>query len=231
MIRTDLDVPVFVFETESDVLGSDLADRQPDTDKFRLWEVTGTSHYDYYGLNIGPADTGRRPGRGPEPRDDATPAEDDPGPVTFSCNLPINTGGAHWVLDAADLRAERVGGQRHAASARRADEDHERVTGGVRRRRERQRPRRRALAVRRRADREARRRRQRRDRSGREILRPLRHHRALHREPSWRRLYKDHDAFVARVGSGGEQAVKGGFLREPTLRSCTTRRPPSTWPE
>ena len=45
-IRTDLARPVFVFETETDVAGSNLADRQPDTRTFRLWEVAGTSHYD-----------------------------------------------------------------------------------------------------------------------------------------------------------------------------------------
>src|SRR6202043_1728174 len=62
MIRSDVNVPVFVFETESDVLNSNTADRQPDTANFRLWEVTGTSHYDYYGLTIGPNDTGNGQG-------------------------------------------------------------------------------------------------------------------------------------------------------------------------
>ena len=48
IIRTDTDVPVFEFQTESDVtsvIGS-LAVRQPDTDTFRLWEVAGTAHAD-----------------------------------------------------------------------------------------------------------------------------------------------------------------------------------------
>jgi len=39
MIRNDLDVPVFVFETETDVLFSNTNDRQQNTDRFRLWEV------------------------------------------------------------------------------------------------------------------------------------------------------------------------------------------------
>jgi len=103
MIRTDLGVPVFVFETETDVFNSNLADRQPDTSMFRLWEVAGGSHYDEYGLVIGPEDTGNGQGavlnlaamRHP-PR--TIPI---PGSTPFSCDVPINTSGTHWVLDAA----------------------------------------------------------------------------------------------------------------------------------
>ena len=101
MMRNDLDVPVFVFETESDVLNSRAADRQPDTGKFRLWEVAGTSHYDHYGLVIGPADTGNGQGAVLNLAAMQHPPSTIPGPVTFSCAQPINTGGAHWVLDAA----------------------------------------------------------------------------------------------------------------------------------
>ena len=103
MIRNDLDVPVFVFETESDVLSSNLADRQPDTAKFRLWEVAGTAHYDHYGLLIGPDDTGNGKGAVKNLAAMQHPLRTIPipGSATFSCNLPINTGGAHWVLDAA----------------------------------------------------------------------------------------------------------------------------------
>lgn len=48
-IRTDLEVPVMQFETESDVtmLGFYPA-RQPDTDLIRTWEVAGTAHADQY---------------------------------------------------------------------------------------------------------------------------------------------------------------------------------------
>jgi len=49
-IRTDNTVPVFVLETEGDLLPP-LAywrARQPDTDLFRVWEVAGTSHADSY---------------------------------------------------------------------------------------------------------------------------------------------------------------------------------------
>lgn len=48
--RTDLDVPVLAFETETDV--GPLLDyaraRQPDTARLRTWEVAGTSHADAY---------------------------------------------------------------------------------------------------------------------------------------------------------------------------------------
>ena len=49
-IRTDLPVPVFMFETETDLgplLHYDPA-RQPDTDRIRTWEVAGTAHADAY---------------------------------------------------------------------------------------------------------------------------------------------------------------------------------------
>jgi hypothetical protein len=47
-IRTDLDVPVFQFETEGDVAGAlqFLPARQPDTDRLVTWEVAGTAHAD-----------------------------------------------------------------------------------------------------------------------------------------------------------------------------------------
>ena len=35
-----------------------LQARQPDSPWFRLWEVTGTAHYDQYGLVHGATDTG-----------------------------------------------------------------------------------------------------------------------------------------------------------------------------
>jgi hypothetical protein len=46
--RTDTDVPIMDVQTESDVAGvlNSAAARQPDSDGFRLWEVTGTAHAD-----------------------------------------------------------------------------------------------------------------------------------------------------------------------------------------
>jgi Alpha/beta hydrolase domain len=44
-MRTDLSVKIWKLLAETDVLNQ-LASRQPDTDKFRTWEVAGTSHLD-----------------------------------------------------------------------------------------------------------------------------------------------------------------------------------------
>ncbi len=58
LIRDDLDVPVLVFNTETDV--GALQARQPDSRTFRLWEATGTAHFDLYGLALGWTDQGDR---------------------------------------------------------------------------------------------------------------------------------------------------------------------------
>jgi hypothetical protein len=48
-LRTDLDLPVLTFETETDVTLLDFAAaRQPDTDRLRTWEVAGTAHADAF---------------------------------------------------------------------------------------------------------------------------------------------------------------------------------------
>jgi hypothetical protein len=100
-VRSDLGVPVLEFETETDVSGSNLADRLfvGDPSEFRLWEVAGSSHYDYYGLVVGPTDTGNGEGAVENLSGMQFPPTS-PGPLP-SCALPINTGGTHWVLDAA----------------------------------------------------------------------------------------------------------------------------------
>jgi hypothetical protein len=98
-IRDDLGVPVLVFQAENDVFNSNASARQPDTDTFRLWEVAGTAHYDYYGLAIGREDVGdgkaevqvlesmQHPTNAPIP--------------TFTCDRPVNTGPMHYVINAA----------------------------------------------------------------------------------------------------------------------------------
>ncbi|HEX5616080.1 MAG TPA: alpha/beta hydrolase domain-containing protein [Acidimicrobiia bacterium] len=84
-IRTDLDEPVMIFETETDltVLGYSTA-RQDDTDTIRTWEVAGTAHADSYlletvyglGQNV---DIG----------------------AILQCTSPLNAGPHHEVLQAA----------------------------------------------------------------------------------------------------------------------------------
>ncbi|MEU6200955.1 alpha/beta hydrolase domain-containing protein [Streptomyces sp. NPDC047061] len=102
-VRTDLRVPVLVFETETDLvkLGY-LAARQPDSVRFRLWEVAGTAHADTYITPVGPTDSGD--GQGDVAAFNTLlnpPATPDPTHPEVSCNTPINAGQAHYVLEAA----------------------------------------------------------------------------------------------------------------------------------
>jgi hypothetical protein len=100
-IRSDVGVPVLEFETETDVYNSNLADRlhYGSPKWFRLWEVAGSSHYDYYGLAIGPNDTGNGQGAVKNLAAMQNPTRTPTG--GFSCAVPVNTGGTHWALDAA----------------------------------------------------------------------------------------------------------------------------------
>ena len=75
--RTDLDAPVLDLQTEGDVTSvlDSVAVRQPDSDRFRLWEVAGTAHADVHLL----------------------------GPIVdrIDCGAPINNGPMHVVVKAA----------------------------------------------------------------------------------------------------------------------------------
>lgn len=75
-IRTDLGVPVFLFETQTDVVQFGFASAlQPDSRTLRTWEVAGTSHVDSY-LVGGAASL-------------------------LGCTAPVNTGPQHLVVQAA----------------------------------------------------------------------------------------------------------------------------------
>ncbi len=75
-IRTDLHVPVFMFETQTDLIQLGYAAaQQPNTAHIRTWEVAGTSHADAY--LVGPAAS------------------------VLGCTSPINTGPQHVVVQAA----------------------------------------------------------------------------------------------------------------------------------
>ena len=56
-IRNDLADPVMVVQAEGDVINS-IGVRQPDTPKFRVWELAGTSHSDAYTLTVSAIDVG-----------------------------------------------------------------------------------------------------------------------------------------------------------------------------
>jgi hypothetical protein len=84
-IRTDLDVPILLFETETDLTLLGYANaRQPDTDLVRTWEVAGTAHADAHLLRsvLG------------GPRDPSVGS-------LIGCTEPINTGPQREVLQAA----------------------------------------------------------------------------------------------------------------------------------
>ena len=104
-IRDDVGVPVLVFQTETDVSFSNLGARQPDTSTYRLWEVAGTAHYDFYGLSIGRTDTGDGQSAVAVLASMQNPTNQPS--ANFTCNSPINTGPAHYVLNAAFYRLNR----------------------------------------------------------------------------------------------------------------------------
>ncbi|MFC1925881.1 alpha/beta hydrolase domain-containing protein [Chloroflexota bacterium] len=94
-LRTDLDTPVLILQTETDIfeLGYYVA-RQDDTDYIRLWEMAGTAHADLYLSVTGEGDDGTDPAI-------ADLAEEvNPNPFT-TCDLPINSGPQHFIAKAA----------------------------------------------------------------------------------------------------------------------------------
>jgi hypothetical protein len=80
IFRTDQDTPILDIQTETDVASvlDSYAARQPDSDRFRLWEVAGTAHADAHLVG--------------------------PNASAIHCGVPINNGPMHIVAKAA-LRA------------------------------------------------------------------------------------------------------------------------------
>jgi len=100
-IRTDLNVPVMMFETEADVLILGyLPARQPPTNFIREWEVAGTAHYDTYGLVESMTDAGNGTA-------DVRAFDTMINPVSsfdngaISCPIPLNAGSHTYELRAA----------------------------------------------------------------------------------------------------------------------------------
>jgi len=89
-----------VVQTETDVIGlGTFADRQPDFNRFRLWEIPGTGHADAYTLFIGSRD----------PLGSVAAArvveEAEPIPGIISCDSPVNGNPAHHFVFNAAVRA------------------------------------------------------------------------------------------------------------------------------
>ncbi len=100
-IRTDLNTPVMMFETEADILLLGyLPARQPPTQDIREWEVAGTAHYDTYGLVESMGDTGNGTA-------DVRTFDTMVDPVSsfdngaISCPVPLNAGAHTYELRAA----------------------------------------------------------------------------------------------------------------------------------
>ncbi len=75
-IRTDLKVPVFMSETQTDLIQLGYAPaQQPNTDRVRTWEIAGTSHADAYFVGVASSILG--------------------------CTTPVNSGPQHNVVQAA----------------------------------------------------------------------------------------------------------------------------------
>ena len=113
-IRTDLNVPVMTFETETDVLLLGYAAaRQPDTDLIRTWEVAGTAHADYYTSISGRDDAVGDPVF-------ASVIEERSVLGFINCDKPMNNGPQHYVFNAAvrALNGWVAGGEPPPASPR-----------------------------------------------------------------------------------------------------------------
>jgi hypothetical protein len=97
-IRADGRDPVLVVQSETDVLGAlgYLPARQPDGERFRLWEVAGAAHCDTYFLGASPQDSGALPVA------DLAALIENAEPPGIPVEVPINSGPQmHYVLQRA----------------------------------------------------------------------------------------------------------------------------------
>jgi hypothetical protein len=97
-------VPVLTVQSETDVLGlGSVSARQPDADRFRLWEVAGAAHADTYMLMASPLDDGRLP-----PAELARLLAPTDAVFGMQVTAPINAGPQqHYVLQAAIAHLDR----------------------------------------------------------------------------------------------------------------------------
>ncbi len=91
-IRADSNAPVMTFQTETDLTLLGYFDaRQEDSDNFRLWEVAGTAHADYYSIEYGRDDALGTP-------EFAAIVEQDTIFGFLTCDEPFNSGPMHYVF-------------------------------------------------------------------------------------------------------------------------------------
>jgi hypothetical protein len=100
-IRTDLHVPVMLFETEADLLLLGYVEaRQPPTTYIREWETAGTAHDDTYGLLYSRSDNLNGEADVQAFESMLNPPKD-PIPGIVDCDAPINSGSHTYELRAA----------------------------------------------------------------------------------------------------------------------------------
>ena len=100
-IRTDLHVPVLMFETEADLMTLGyLTARQPATRYIREWETAGTAHDDTYGLIYSRQDN-LNGAADEQAFSSMQNPPTDPIPGIIDCGAPINAGSHTYELRAA----------------------------------------------------------------------------------------------------------------------------------
>ncbi|MEX2256391.1 MAG: alpha/beta hydrolase domain-containing protein [Acidimicrobiia bacterium] len=101
-IRNDLAVPVLEVQTETDLtLLESLAARQPDTKRFRLWEIAGSAHADKYTGTLAANDLGD----GSAELSLLDPKQADGG--VLRCSTAVNTGPTFAIVSAATQRLDK----------------------------------------------------------------------------------------------------------------------------
>ena len=104
-IRTDGRAPVLTVQTESDVTGvlAGVTARQPDSSRFRWWEIAGAAHADTYLLGAAFSDSGELP-----PAELARLMAPTAEPMGIPCPVPVNSGPQHhYVAQAAIAHLDR----------------------------------------------------------------------------------------------------------------------------
>jgi hypothetical protein len=104
-VRADGRWPVLTVQTESDVTGvlAGITARQPDSSRFRWWEIAGAAHADTYALGAAFSDSGELP-----PAELARMLAPTAEPLGMQCPAPVNSGPQHhYVAQAAVAHLDR----------------------------------------------------------------------------------------------------------------------------
>ena len=99
-VRADIDKPVMNVQTETDLfVASAFGSRQPDSTNYRLWEMAGTAHADYYTI------TGSMQDKGNDPATAEVVVTDQPNTLLPACPEPVNGAPQHHFIAEAAMHA------------------------------------------------------------------------------------------------------------------------------